>query len=140
MAQDDGFTEIGGGDFWGSKDEPIQPGDAITGEYVASQSNVGPNNSMVYTLRTEDGDKSVWGSTVLDTRMERVRVGDTVRITFVGLSQKAGKFGKPFKVWKVEVKPGTGQPAAAPAAAQQEEVIDAKLNEQGEIDLNDLPY
>lgn len=113
----DGFTEVGGGETWGSKDEPIQPGDQIVGEYLGTQHDVGPNKSQMHNLRTTDGDRAVWGSTVLDSRFEQVKVGDIVRVTFTGLSTKLGKYGKPFKEYKVEVKPGVGGPVApAPAA------------------------
>lgn len=122
----DGFTEVGGGEVWGSKDEPLKPGDQIVGEYIGTQKDVGPNNSKMHSLRTPDGDRAVWGSTVLDGRMEQVKLGDIVRITFTGLSAKLGKFGKPFKEYKVEVKPGIGGPTD-PALSTNEQLAPEDL-------------
>lgn len=133
---DDGFTEIGGGDAWNGKDSNLKIGDSITGTYVRHQSNVGRNNAQMYTLRTTDGDLGVWGSTVLDGRMEQTSIGDIVRITYLGESEKPGAYGKPFKLWKVESKPGAGQPAGP----SNSEVVDAKLDANGDIDLKDLGY
>lgn len=128
----DGFTEVGGGETWGSKDEPLQPGDQITGEYLGTQHDVGRNKSQMHNLRTDDGDRAVWGSTVLDSRFEQVKVGDTVRVTFTGLSAKPGKFGKPFKEYKVESKP-------APSPSGQD-VAPGPLASSSDQALEDLGY
>lgn len=61
------------GDVW-DRQEPIE------GTLVKVRENVGPNESMLYTLRTEKGDISVWGSTVLDTKFENLAKGSEVRI------------------------------------------------------------
>lgn len=121
----DGFVEVGGGEFWGSKDEPLKAGDSITGDYTGTQKDVGLNNSQVHNLKTAEGTRSIWGSTVLDSRFAQVNLGDTVRVTFTGLSDKPGKFGKPFKTYKVEVKPGVvGQDALATDPAGEADDLD----------------
>lgn len=75
------------GETW----KPENAGDLIFGTYKAHKSNVGTNDSEVYVIR-EDGkeeDTSVWGSTVLDARMEEVPINSRVKIEFLGL--KDGK-------------------------------------------------
>lgn len=77
-------------------------GDFIEGVLVRTQENVGPNDSMLYSIETSDGLKNVWGATILDQRMTLVNVGDKVKITYKGLAEpKGGK--NAAKIFKVEV-------------------------------------
>ncbi len=77
-------------------------GDFIEGVLVRIQENVGPNNSMLYSLETLEGVKSVWGATLLDSRMALVKSGSKVKITYKGKAEaKGGK--NPAKIFKVEV-------------------------------------
>lgn len=78
-------------------------GDAIEGILVKVEPNVGVNESTIYSLEISPGKfKGVWGSTILDQRMSLVKIGQKVRITYKGLSEK--KTGKnPAKIFKVEV-------------------------------------
>ena len=77
-------------------------GDFIEGVLVAFQKDVGVNKSMLYSIETPGGVKSVWGAAILDSRMNLVKQGDKVRITYKGLAEaKGGK--NPAKIFKVEV-------------------------------------
>ena len=77
-------------------------GEFIEGFLVRVQENIGPNNSMLYSIETSEGAKNVWGATILDSRMALVKVGEKIKITYKGLAEaKAGK--KPAKIFKVEV-------------------------------------
>lgn len=77
-------------------------GDFIEGVLVRAQSDVGINKSMLYSVETPKGVKSVWGSAILDSRMALIKVGSKVRITYKGLGE--AKFGKQApKIFKVEV-------------------------------------
>lgn len=78
-------------------------GDAIEGVLVEVENDVGSNKSMLYSLEVSPGVfKSIWGSVILDQRMRFVKVGQKVRVTYKGLSEKkAGK--NPAKIFKVEV-------------------------------------
>jgi hypothetical protein len=78
-------------------------GDNITGVLVKVEDNVGVNKSMLYTIETEAGHfVTVWGSAILDQRMKLVNVGEKLRVTYKGLTEK--KPGKnAAKVFKVEV-------------------------------------
>ncbi len=77
-------------------------GDFIEGELVQVQEDIGPNHSMLYSIQTSDSIKSVWGATILDSRMSLVNKGEKVKITYMGLAEaKSGK--NPAKIYKVEV-------------------------------------
>ena len=77
-------------------------GDFVEGVLVAVQKDIGVNKSMLYSIETSEGVKSVWGAAILDSRMSFVKNGDKVKITYKGLAEKKG--GKnPAKIFKVEV-------------------------------------
>lgn len=79
------------------KKKPVQ------GIYVREQNDVGPNKSKLYTLRTEDGDVGVWGSTVLDSKFEQIPPNSEVRVESLGTAE--GKNGKEYNDFKVQYKP-----------------------------------
>ena len=82
-------------------------GDFIEGVLVQVQENIGPNDSMLYSIETPEGVKNVWGATVLDQRMALVNVGEKIKITFKGLGEaKPGK--NAAKIFKVEVDKDVG--------------------------------
>ncbi len=78
-------------------------GDFIEGVLVRIQADVGQNESMLYSIETPIGVKSVWGATVLDERMALAKVGDKIKITFLGHAKEAVKGKNPAKLFKVEV-------------------------------------
>ena len=75
------------GETWDKKD-PIQ------GVYTTKQTNVGPNESNMYTIKTDKGNVGVWGSTVIDSKFEQVPVGSEVKIKSLGMA--TGKSGKEY--------------------------------------------
>lgn len=91
------WTEIEQPDTW----KPTEKGDSIAGVLIAKKENVGENKSKLYTLETqEDGVKSVWGSAVLDMRMELAKVGEFITIEFKG-REDSSKGKQPTKIFKV---------------------------------------
>lgn len=72
----------------------------IEGVFIKRQSGVGPNDSMLYTLHTTDGDIGVWGSTVLDSKFAELELHCLVKIEPLG-KQKSPKSGKDY--WDFEV-------------------------------------
>ena len=89
------------GNFWKHEKE----GDNIMGLLVKVEENVGPNNSMLYSLEVKDeGITQVWGATILDSRMAPVKVGQEVRITYKGLAEKGGRGKNKPKIYKVEYR------------------------------------
>ena len=89
--------------------QEVQPGvwkpevedDSISGVLVAKREKVGTNESNAYDIECgPDKLFMVWGSAVLDDRMNFVNVGDKVRITYKGKQQN--KKGQEVKIYKVE--------------------------------------
>jgi len=77
-------------------------GDFIEGFLMDKKKDVGENNASLYGLQTKEGTVNVWGSAILDSRMDFVKIGDKVKITYKGLGEaKAGR--NPPKLFKVEV-------------------------------------
>lgn len=80
-----------------------EEGDFIEGVLVQVQEDIGPNDSMLYSIKTLDkGVTNIWGATILDQRMALVNIGDQLKITYSGLGEaKPGK--NAAKIFKVEV-------------------------------------
>lgn len=76
----------------------------LQGVYVQKKTNVGPNESNIYTIRTDKGEVGVWGSTVIDARMTTVPVGSEVKIESLG-EVKSEKTGRTFKNFKIYWRP-----------------------------------
>lgn len=109
---DDEAIEAGSGDMWDQEG-------IIEGIYVAMRTDVGPNDSNVYLIKTTDeatgeiATVGVWGSTVLDGKFNDIPLNSEVQIEFTGMSEKKGKFGKYYKEYRVRYIPAkgsTGQP------------------------------
>ena len=79
-------------------------GDVLEGVYIQKKEDVGVNHSKVYEIQMSGEEAqviSVWGSTVLDSKMTKVTIGEEVKITFVGMeTPKSG--GKDYKLFKVQ--------------------------------------
>jgi len=85
-------------EMWGYEKD----GDFIEGILVNIQRDIGVNKSILYNIETPEGVRNVWGSTILDSHMALVKVGEKVKITYKGLGEaKAGKNAP--KIFKVEV-------------------------------------
>src|SRR3990167_6806882 len=62
----------------------------VEGALIGVQQDVGPNSSTLYEIEKKGGDVvAVWGSTVLDSRMKNVKIGEEVKIAFTGLAKEA---------------------------------------------------
>ncbi len=77
-------------------------GDFIEGVLINKQDKIGPNDSWLYTIETSEGVLSVWGATLLDSRMAVIKIGDKIKITYKGLGEASGGHSPP-KIFKVEV-------------------------------------
>ncbi len=80
-----------------------EEGDFIEGKLLSVQEDVGVNKAMLYSIDTPEGVKSVWGATILDSRMALVNIGDQLKITFLGKSKEKKGGKNPAKLFKVEV-------------------------------------
>ncbi len=92
------YKEVGDPSVWTYEND----GDFIEGVLINKQPDVGPNNSWLYTIENSEGVFSVWGATILDSRMVAIKVGDKIKITYKGLGDSTGGHNPP-KIFKVEV-------------------------------------
>jgi len=86
----------------GNSWKPEKKDEEVVGILVDIEANVGQNGSMMYTVEQTSNHETVniWGSTVLDSRMKGIKVGEEIRIIFKGLGDKQpGK--NPPKLWQV---------------------------------------
>jgi len=68
---------------------------SVQGIYVELKEGVGPNLSKMYHLRQPDGTTiGAWGSTVLDTKMTGVKIGEEIKIK--RNPDQVGKSGKKY--------------------------------------------
>ena len=82
--------------------KPEKKDDEVVGILVDVETGVGRNGSTMYTVEQSSNHETVniWGSTVLDSRMKGIKVGEEVRIVYKGLGDKQpGK--NPPKLWQV---------------------------------------
>ena len=73
----------------------------LTGVFMSVESDVGPNNSKLYTILTDGGEFCVWGSTVLDTRLKNLVLGEEVKIVYTGREKSKTAGRAPYKKFDV---------------------------------------
>jgi hypothetical protein len=95
--------------------KPKAKDDVIEGVLINKHIDVGSNKSKTYDIETKEGQKMVWGSTILDDRMAYVKVGEVVRITFKG--KETNKRSQPVNIYKVERAHQLEEQAAVAATA-----------------------
>ena len=72
------------------------------GVFISREEHVGPNDSNLYTFEKKGGENiSIWGSTVLDTRLKNVKEGEEVKIVYKGLAKEAKRGQNPAKLYDV---------------------------------------
>lgn len=103
--------------IWNGKDE--KEGDTISGVLIGKEpKDEIKETSARYFVENEGGIFLLWGSAVLDDRMNYVKVGDKIRITYKGKDKN--KKGQPLKLYRVEVAmPGSGEDAQAKPAEEK---------------------
>jgi hypothetical protein len=64
--------------------------------------DVGDNKSLLYTLELEDGSlMAVWGSTIIDTRLKNVKIGEVVKIQYLGKEKSKKRKGATYNNFEV---------------------------------------
>ena len=82
--------------------KPVDVGDNIIGMLVNKEpKDENSGISAKYYIENEKGTFFAWGSTVLDDRMQYVKIGQKIRITFEGKTKN--KRGQDVNLFKVEV-------------------------------------
>jgi hypothetical protein len=88
-------------DSWNGKDSNLKENDELHGFFIGKKENVGKFNATIYIIEDKEDKKlDVWGSTVLDSAFDQIKLGAEVKITFIG-TQDTGK-GNPVKLYDVE--------------------------------------
>jgi hypothetical protein len=94
------WTEIKTGEIF----KFVKPGDQLVGVLIGVRA--GQFNNKAYDLEYKEKLYTLFGNTVLDDKMQKVSIGDIVRITFIG--NKIGKESKrQYNDFKVEVAKNT---------------------------------
>lgn len=101
-----GYEEVG--DYWEQMFVFDKVSDYIAGIYRGSVANIGENESNVHIFEVDGVRIGVWGSVVLDKRMDAVKMNAQAMLVYEGVevSEKTGRTYKDFKVYQ---KKGTGQ-------------------------------
>ena len=90
--------------FWNGKDSILSEGDTIEGLYIEKNGNIGVNNATIHILENETKTKiGIWGSTVLDRKLEKVPFGTEIKVVYLGRKpseKRAGKEYHDFQVFK----------------------------------------
>jgi hypothetical protein len=101
--------------------KPINPGDCIVGVLLSKKPKDEVTGlSAKYQIENGDGVFLVWGSAVLDDRMQYVAVGSKIRITFDGKTKN--KRNQDVNLFKIEV-----------AETRQEELEPTEIEDIGTI-------
>lgn|SRR3990167_3707529 len=93
---DDGWIKSEQGDTW-----DFTANKEMVGLFIGKEENVGENNSNLYSFEVDQKNVAVWGSTVLDIRMKNVKVGEEVKIVFLGMEDSPNRKGKQYKNFDV---------------------------------------
>lgn len=100
----------------------------VEGVLTNTENEVGPNNSKMYTIKTEDDEIKVWGSTVLDDKLAHVVKGTFVKIEYEGkLKSKKGTEYHSYKVFVDE--------DSAP-----DETVEEIIDNSEPIDISKIPF
>ena len=86
-------------------------GDSIEGVLVSKVEADGDQLSNRYYIENKDGINLVWGSTIIDSRMNFVEVGQKVKITFI--EKTKNKKGQDLNIFKVQVADDDSIPEVA---------------------------
>lgn len=97
--------------------KPEKEGDQIMGVLVSKEpKDENTGLSARYYLETTAGMFFVWGSAVIDDRMQYVKIGDKVRITYKG--KTTNKRNQTMNLFKVEISQGSAMGDADSVALQ----------------------
>lgn len=91
MAKKDDWEKLEMSPTWDYKNNK-----QIIGVFKRMESGVGPNNSNIYYLETEDGVIGVWGTTLLDARLKNLNIGEEVKLVYLGEKPSPNRKGKNY--------------------------------------------
>lgn len=80
-------------------------GDTLIGVLKDIKSDVGENNSKLYKIEKSDGSLvAIWGSSVLDSKMSEIEIGQELRIVYGG-KKKSANGNRQYKDFSLFSKP-----------------------------------
>ena len=83
------------GNVWNYKEEG--KGSELIGLYTGKEEHVGENDSNVYSFEIEGGEVvTVWGTTLLDMRFKNLKVGEEVKVVYLGAVPSPKRKGKTY--------------------------------------------
>jgi len=81
--------------------KPEKEGDEITGILISKEDSVKFKNTNYHIETSNQEQKMIFGTTILNDRMKFVNVGDTIKIIYKGIIKNAKKQDtKVFEVYK----------------------------------------
>jgi hypothetical protein len=103
MAKQDGWKKVEMSPVWDFK--AAGEGAEMVGVFTRMETGVGDNNSNMYHFEQENGGAiSVWGNAVLDVRLKNIKVGEEVKLVYLG-KEKSEKTGKSYHNFDVYHRP-----------------------------------
>jgi hypothetical protein len=109
--------------------KPEKEGDHIIGILISkAPKDENAGYSARYYIDNIEGMLLVWGSAVLDDRMQYVKLGDRIRITFEGKTKN--KRNQSVNLFKVEIaneKP-SGSDTSTPNSIVEETIVDKPVD------------
>lgn len=78
-------------------------GDEIVGTLIDRESEVGPNKSWMYTIKTVEGTFKIWGSANIDSALKTLELDTEVKILFKGMSHNE-RNNRDFKNFEIFTK------------------------------------
>ncbi len=118
------------GEVW-DKSTPLE------GIFHKVETNVGPNNSILYSITTPEGIVGVWGSTVLDDKMKEVPLGASIKIVYEG--KQKSKNGTQYHNYRLYVAEGTDLDVSTPTSGYLKAKKVASQIGNGEFTDADIP-
>lgn len=77
----------------------------LIGVFTGKETEVGDNESNMYHFEKENGEPvSVWGNAVLDVRLKNIKVGEEVKIIYLG-KEKSEKTSRTYHNFDVFHRP-----------------------------------
>ena len=80
--------------------KPEKEGDSVEGVLVHKKERDGELSPQFFLETENEGQVLVWGSAIITQRMEYIKIGEKVRVTYLEMSKN--KKGQPLKLFKVE--------------------------------------
>jgi len=77
------------------------PGDKVFGVLIAKEKGANYNNDVFKIKQSDDNIVTVFGTTVLESMMAGIKIGDTVKIVYTGTKENPKSEQHPIKLFEV---------------------------------------